>query len=153
MLLRTQAGRRPNVPALNLPGSPPRELTWGQLFREVEDLAAGLLASGVRAGHVALLLTAPGHRSVLVELSLRAIGAVPVRLGPGADDDVWALTDAERRSMGIEPLPQNLGEAIELAAIRARLEPLRATMSEEDFEELVADIARITLPPGAGSAG
>ena len=28
---------------------------------------------------------------------------------PGAEDDVWALTDAERRALGIEPLPRSLG--------------------------------------------
>ena len=35
-------------------------------------------------------------------------------LPPGAEDDVWALSDAERRALGIEPLPQNLGEALTL---------------------------------------
>ena len=29
-------------------------------------------------------------------------------LPPGAEDDVWALTDAERRALGIRPLPQDL---------------------------------------------
>ena len=33
-------------------------------------------------------------------------------LPPGAEDDVWALTEAERRAMGIRPLPQSLDEAI-----------------------------------------
>ncbi|MBV2362355.1 type I glutamate--ammonia ligase [Streptomonospora nanhaiensis] len=33
-------------------------------------------------------------------------------LPPGAEDDVWALTDAERRALGIAPLPQSLDEAI-----------------------------------------
>ena len=33
-------------------------------------------------------------------------------LPPGAEDDVWALTEAERRSLGIDPLPQNLSEAM-----------------------------------------
>jgi glutamine synthetase len=33
-------------------------------------------------------------------------------LPPGAEDDVWALTSAERRSLGIAPLPQSLDEAI-----------------------------------------
>jgi glutamine synthetase len=33
-------------------------------------------------------------------------------LPDGAEDDVWSLTDAERRSMGIEPLPQSLEHAI-----------------------------------------
>jgi glutamine synthetase len=29
-----------------------------------------------------------------------------------AEDDVWSLTDAERRAMGIAPLPTNLSQAI-----------------------------------------
>jgi glutamine synthetase len=33
-------------------------------------------------------------------------------LPPGAEDDVWALSSAERRVLGIEPLPQSLDEAI-----------------------------------------
>jgi hypothetical protein len=32
-------------------------------------------------------------------------------LPPEAEDDVWSLTDAERRAMGIEPLPSALGRA------------------------------------------
>ena len=33
-------------------------------------------------------------------------------LPPGAEDDVWALTTAERRALGIKPLPADLNEAI-----------------------------------------
>jgi glutamine synthetase len=33
-------------------------------------------------------------------------------LPDGAEDDVWTLTDAERRSLGIEPLPASLSDAI-----------------------------------------
>ncbi len=33
-------------------------------------------------------------------------------LPPDAEDDVWALTSAERRALGIQPLPQNLDGAI-----------------------------------------
>jgi glutamine synthetase len=33
-------------------------------------------------------------------------------LPDGAEDDVWALTESERRAMGIEPLPASLSEAI-----------------------------------------
>jgi glutamine synthetase len=32
-------------------------------------------------------------------------------LPPGAEDDVWALTPAERRALGIGPLPQSLSDA------------------------------------------
>jgi glutamine synthetase len=33
-------------------------------------------------------------------------------LPPGAEDDVWSLTESERRSLGIDPLPGNLDDAI-----------------------------------------
>ncbi|MCK0114083.1 type I glutamate--ammonia ligase [Ornithinimicrobium sp. F0845] len=35
-------------------------------------------------------------------------------LPPEAEDDVWALTDGERRAMGIDELPQSLSEAIQV---------------------------------------
>ena len=51
--------------------------------------------------------------AVLLAAGLKGIEE-SYELPAGADDDVWALSDAERRAMGIEPLPQNLGEAIGL---------------------------------------
>ena len=33
-------------------------------------------------------------------------------LPPETEDDVWSLTDAERKAMGIKPLPASLSEAI-----------------------------------------
>jgi glutamine synthetase len=35
-------------------------------------------------------------------------------LPPETEDDVWSLTDAERRAMGIKPLPASLGRALEV---------------------------------------
>lgn len=52
-------------------------------------------------------------------------------LPAGADDDVWALSDAERRAMGIEPLPQNLGEAI---ALMEKSELVAETLGEHVFD-------------------
>ncbi len=37
-------------------------------------------------------------------------------LPPGAEDDVWSLSSAERRAMGYSALPENLSEAIEVMA-------------------------------------
>ncbi|WP_183101157.1 type I glutamate--ammonia ligase [Nocardioides pelophilus] len=48
-----------------------------------------------------------------------------------AEDDVWALSDAERRSLGISPLPKNLNEAIEIAE---RSELLAETLGEQVFD-------------------
>ncbi len=52
-------------------------------------------------------------------------------LPPGAEDDVWALTDAERRALGIAPLPQNLAEAI---ALMERSELVAETLGEHVFD-------------------
>jgi glutamine synthetase len=49
---------------------------------------------------------------------LLAAGLEGVRDGldlpPGAEDDVWSLTDTERRALGIQPLPSSLAEAVKI---------------------------------------
>jgi glutamine synthetase len=52
-------------------------------------------------------------------------------LPPGAEDDVWALTAAERRALGIEPLPQSLDEAINAME---RSELAAETLGEHVFD-------------------
>ena len=52
-------------------------------------------------------------------------------LPPGAEDDVWLLTESERRAMGIDPLPQNLAEAI---AVMERSELVAETLGEQVFD-------------------
>jgi glutamine synthetase len=48
-----------------------------------------------------------------------------------AEDDVWALSDRERRSLGIDPLPTNLSEAIRVAE---GSELLAETLGEHVFD-------------------
>jgi glutamine synthetase len=52
-------------------------------------------------------------------------------LPPGAEDDVWSLTEAERRALGIEPLPQSLSEAI---SVMERSELVAETLGEHVFD-------------------
>ena len=52
-------------------------------------------------------------------------------LPPGAEDDVWSLTEGERRALGIEPLPQSLAEAI---AVMERSELVAETLGEHVFD-------------------
>jgi glutamine synthetase len=52
-------------------------------------------------------------------------------LPPGAEDDVWSLTDAERRALGITPLPSSLSEAIEAME---RSELVAETLGEHVFD-------------------
>jgi len=52
-------------------------------------------------------------------------------LPPGAEDDVWALTSAERRAMGIKPLPADLNEAIK---VMESSELVAETLGEHVFD-------------------
>ena len=52
-------------------------------------------------------------------------------LPEGAEDDVWELTDAERRSLGIEPLPTSLDAAI---SIMEKSELVAETLGEHVFD-------------------
>jgi glutamine synthetase len=52
-------------------------------------------------------------------------------LPPGAEDDVWSLSPSERRAMGIDPLPQNLADAI---ALMERSELAAETLGEHVFD-------------------
>ncbi|HUR75135.1 MAG TPA: glutamine synthetase, partial [Sporichthya sp.] len=46
-------------------------------------------------------------------------------------DDVWSLSTSERRALGIDPLPQNLAEAI---ALMERSELVAETLGEHVFD-------------------
>jgi glutamine synthetase len=48
-----------------------------------------------------------------------------------AEDDVWALTETERKALGIQPLPRNLSEAISIAESS---ELLAETLGEHVFD-------------------
>src|SRR5260221_9517113 len=48
--------------------------------------------------------------AVILAAGLKGIEA-DYELPAGAEDDVWALTEAERRALGIAPLPQSLAGA------------------------------------------
>jgi glutamine synthetase len=52
-------------------------------------------------------------------------------LPPEAEDDVWSLTDRERRSMGIQPLPKTLYEAIN---VMEESELLAETLGERVYD-------------------
>jgi len=52
-------------------------------------------------------------------------------LPPETEDDVWSLTDSERKAMGIEPLPASLNESI---AIMEGSELVAETLGEHTFE-------------------
>ena len=52
-------------------------------------------------------------------------------LPPGTEDDVWALSSAERRAMGLQPLPTSLNRAIQAME---RSELVAETLGEHVFD-------------------
>jgi glutamine synthetase len=67
------------------------------------------------------LLLAAGLRGVEKELPLP----------PGAEDDVWSLSEQERRALGMQPLPTSLWEAI---TAMERSELVAETLGEQVFD-------------------
>ena len=49
----------------------------------------------------------------------------------GAEDDVWALTEGERRALGMKPLPSSLNQAIQAME---RSELVAETLGEHVFD-------------------
>ncbi|CAB4892702.1 MAG: glutamine synthetase [Actinobacteria bacterium] len=52
-------------------------------------------------------------------------------LPPGAEEDVWALTETERRALGMKPLPTSLGQALD---VMERSELVAETLGEHVFD-------------------
>ena len=53
-----------------------------------------------------------------------------------AEDDVWSLSDGERRALGFDPLPASLDEAVHLAE---RSELVAETLGEQVFRYVLAN--------------
>jgi len=68
--------------------------------------------------------------SVLLAAGLKGIEE-NYELPQGAEDDVWSLTDAERRALGITPLPTSLDEAIK---VMEKSELVAETLGEHVFD-------------------
>lgn len=68
--------------------------------------------------------------SVLLAAGLKGIEE-GYELAPETEDDVWRLTDSERKAMGIKPLPASLSEAIEAME---ESELVAETLGEHTFD-------------------
>jgi glutamine synthetase len=68
--------------------------------------------------------------AVILAAGLRGI-EFDYQLPPGAEDNVWALTSAERRALGISPLPQSLSDACN---VMQGSELVAETLGEQVFE-------------------
>ena len=68
--------------------------------------------------------------AVLLAAGLRGIEK-QLPLPPGAEDDVWALSETELHATGLQPLPTSLAEAI---AVMERSELVAETLGEHVFD-------------------
>ena len=68
--------------------------------------------------------------SVLLAAGLKGIEE-GYELPPGSEDDVWSLTSAERRALGMDPLPGSLNQAI---AAMEKSELVAETLGEHVFD-------------------
>ena len=68
--------------------------------------------------------------AVMLSAGLRGIEG-KYELPPAAEDDVWSLSDRERRAMGLAPLPGSLNQAI---SAMERSELIAETLGEHVFE-------------------
>ena len=80
--------------------------------------------------------------AVLLNAGLKGIEE-GYELPEGAEDDVWELTDAERRALGIEPLPTSLDAAI---SIMEKSELVAETLGEHVFDYFLRTSARSGRP-------
>jgi len=68
--------------------------------------------------------------AVLLNAGLRGIEQ-GYELPPGAEDDVWSLTDSERAALGLKQLPTSLNQAI---AVMEKSELVAETLGEHVFD-------------------
>ncbi|MEI6249750.1 MAG: glutamine synthetase family protein [Actinomycetes bacterium] len=71
--------------------------------------------------------------AVILAAGLKGI-ELEYELPEGAEDDVWSLTPAERRALGIAPLPTDLAEAI---AAMEKSELVAETLGEHVFDHFL----------------
>ncbi|NHI18192.1 type I glutamate--ammonia ligase [Phycicoccus endophyticus] len=98
-------------------GEAPAHLTWGHNNRSALVRVPMYKPEKGQSTRVEVRSIDTACNPYLTFAVLLAAGLKGVEEGyelpPEAEDDVWSLTDAERRAMGIRPMPASLVEAIE----------------------------------------
>ncbi|EMY34906.1 fatty acid Co-A ligase [Arthrobacter crystallopoietes BAB-32] len=165
MLAELEARRTDSSPAvvdmapLNAPAAGPRTLSWAELAGQVELLAAGLAAQGVREGHRINLLVPPGIELTSLIYACLKLGAVVVvadaglgtaglsRAIKGAGPDF--IVGIERALAGARMLnwPGRRISVAELPQAKRRLYGVEATLAEL----LAAGAAEGSRPDAAGA--
>ena len=98
-------------------GEAPAHLTWGHNNRSAMVRVPMYKPNKSNSSRVEVRSLDPACNPYLAFAVMLAAGLKGIEEGyelpPETEDDVWGLTDRERRAMGIKPLPASLSEAIE----------------------------------------
>ena len=116
-------------------GEAPAHLTWGHNNRSALVRVPMYKPNKGNSSRVEVRSIDTACNPYLAFAVLLAAGMKGVEEGydlpPETEDDVWSLTDSERRAMGIKPLPSSLNEAI---AVMESSELVAETLGEHTFE-------------------
>ncbi len=116
-------------------GEAPSYITWGRNNRSALIRVPAFKATKGASARVELRSLDPACNPYLAFALILNAGLAGIEHGyelpPGAEDDVWSLTDRERMAMGINPLPRNLDEAVR---VMERSELAAETLGEHVFD-------------------
>ncbi|MDO5700045.1 MAG: glutamine synthetase family protein [Bowdeniella nasicola] len=116
-------------------GEAPSFICWGHNNRSALVRVPLAKPDKARSARVEYRSLDPAANPYLAFAALLAAGLAGIEgeyeLPEGAEDDVWMLSDEERRALGIAPLPASLHRAVELLE---RSELMAATLGEDAFD-------------------
>ncbi len=116
-------------------GEAPSYITWGRNNRSALVRVPAFKPAKGASARVELRSLDPACNPYLAFALVLSAGLAGIEHGyelpPGAEDDVWSLTDRERMALGIHPLPRNLDEAIR---VMERSELAAETLGEHVFD-------------------
>ncbi|PRY63779.1 glutamine synthetase [Knoellia remsis] len=116
-------------------GEAPAHLTWGHNNRSAMVRVPMYKPSKGQSSRVEVRSIDSACNPYLAFAVLLAAGLKGIEegyeLAPETEDDVWGLTDSERKAMGIKPLPASLSEAIE---VMEESELVAETLGEHTFD-------------------
>lgn len=126
-MFQNRARLSPAEPAfMSKQGGTWQTTSWGQSYESAEDIAAGLLALGLKVGERVAIFAATREEWVVCDLALVMAGGVTVPLYPSntADQCAYILADSETSVLFVE----NEKQLAKIDQVRGQLPALRTVV-------------------------
>jgi glutamine synthetase len=124
-------------------GEAPSYICWGHNNRSAMVRVPMYKPNKGQSTRVELRTIDPACNPYLAFAVILAAGMKGIEQGydlpPEAEDDVWSLSDGERRALGFSPLPTNLDHAVRLMD---ESELVAETLGEQVFRYVLANKRR-----------